>query len=152
MLTAEASLKNHNYSEMDFTNLDCISVQDLTSFATSVVQMNIESNMVNKYNYKNWTYYTRIAHIETCTCNATREITEPHVIRSEDMNKRYVNCLGCNHLLDMNYDVAISSINFARYVTQNGSYISSIGIIVLVDLDIQSYFNGTLEFIDTYKQ
>lgn len=30
--------------------------------------------------------------------------------------------------------------------TENGSYILPNGVIVLVDEDIESYFNGTLEF------
>jgi hypothetical protein len=34
----------------------------------------------------------------------------------------------------------------AQYITDNGSYISGDGIIVLVDEDIESYFDGTLKF------
>ncbi len=36
--------------------------------------------------------------------------------------------------------------NQVIYITENGSYILSNGIIVLIDEDIKAYFDGTLVF------
>lgn len=100
-------------------------------------------------------YYNYKWHKLTCECGQTTGSTQVHtILQSEIVNGRYATCLGCDHLLDLNSDMAlVGGINSAS-VTQvsiNGSYILPSGIIVLVDEDLEAYLNGTLVFYDKDK-
>ena len=64
------------------------------------------------------------------------------MISSQDVGKRFARCIGCNFMLDLRSDVANIqgySIFRKKYVTNNGSYVLSNGIIVLVDADYELY-------------
>ena len=87
-----------------------------------------------------------LTHIRTCVCG--QNTTEPHFIRSSDINGRFANCLGCGRLLNLDIDNAIIQPFNISKVSINGSYILTNGIVVLVDEDIEAYMNGTLQFYD----
>lgn len=100
-------------------------------------------------------YYNYKWHKLTCECGQTTGSTQVHtILQSEIINGRYAECLGCHHLLDLNFDMAlvggINSVS-ATQVSINGSYILPSGIIVLVDKDLDTYLNGTLVFYDKDK-
>ncbi len=87
-----------------------------------------------------------MTHIRTCVCG--QNTTEPHFIRSSDVNGKFANCLGCGRLLNLDFDNAIvQPFNIAK-ASINGSYILANGIVVLVDEDIEAYMNGSLQFYD----
>ncbi len=97
--------------------------------------------------YDDWVYYNRTSHIEVCECGATGQTKKSHVIRSSDIKNNKANCLECGHLLDLNLDMAtVYSLNDNRKYSINGSYILPSGIVILVDEDINAYFNNTLIF------
>lgn len=70
------------------------------------------------------------------------------MIRASEVVDNKADCLGCGHMLDLRYDMAISTPDSAAKVSVNGSYILPSGIIVLVDEDVEAYLNGTLAFYD----
>lgn len=87
-------------------------------------------------------------HSGVCACGY--ESNGQHVIRAADSGGRYANCIECNKLIDLFNDfvIIIPYSNGNKLRTINGSYITSQGIIVLVDEDINDYFNGTLVFYE----
>lgn len=99
------------------------------------------------HTYDNWLYYSRSAHIEACDCGETGSITKTHVIRHSDITNNRARCLECEYLLDLTTDIAITYTNKKnmRY-SINGSYILPSGIMVLMDADIDSFFEGKLIF------
>jgi len=100
-----------------------------------------EHTHIYKYEYVN-----SFAHILKCLCGETTGGNVPHAISSSDVGKDYAVCIGCGKLLNFNSDIGtgpgIQNINVKS--SNNGSYILSNGIIVLVDDDIESYLNNTL--------
>ncbi len=106
-------------------------------------------NKYHTHNYSSWQYNDRSSHIEKCECGVTGTTIRAHAIRQSDVGNRYITCIECNYILDMNYDFAIIvSMSNSVKVSKNGSYILSNGIVVLVDSDIDSYLNGTIVFYD----
>lgn len=87
-------------------------------------------------------------HSGVCACGY--ESNGQHVIRAADSDGRYANCIECNKLIDLFNDlvIIIPYSNGNKLQSINGSYITSQGIIVLVDEDINNYFNGTLVFYE----
>lgn len=82
-------------------------------------------------------------HTTTCVCGETK--SEGHVVSATALpiHGRKV-CLLCGGLASEGYSqMAVGSLPH----TENGSYITSDGITVLVDEDIEAFLNGTLEFI-----
>ena len=57
-------------------------------------------------------------------------------------------CMICGATIEAIGGLGESFIESIQKVTINGSYILPNGIIVLVDEDIEAYFNGTLVFYD----
>lgn len=82
-------------------------------------------------------------HTTTCVCGETK--SEGHVVSATALpiHGRKV-CLLCGGLASEGLSqMAVGSLPH----TENGSYITSDGIIVLADEDIEAFLNGTLEFI-----
>lgn len=99
----------------------------------------------------NWIYKDHISHIGTCNCGSSGVI-RPHVVRESDIIDNKANCLECGYLLDLSIDSArieLKNINIKYSI--NGSYIYESGIVILVNEDINAYFNGTLAFYDEDK-
>ena len=90
-------------------------------------------------------YYSRISHRGRCSCGEWVE--KPHVVNISEVENYQAECLECHAMLDLRYDVATGGIN-NRKVSINGSYILPNGIIVLVDEDLEAFFNGSLVFYD----
>lgn len=98
------------------------------------------------HNFDDWIYYDRMHHINVCECGAMGSIKEVHVVSQSEIVNYKASCLVCGRLLDLRYDIAISTLGNQVRRSVNGSYILPNGIVVLVDSDIESYFNGTLVF------
>lgn len=96
------------------------------------------------HSYTEWAPYSPTQHIECCDCGAIGTLKGNHVVRSSDSSK----CMLCGALIDLVGGFGESFIQNVQKVTLNGSYILPNGIIVLVDEDIEAYFNGTLVFYD----
>lgn len=82
--------------------------------------------------------YNSLQHRSYCLCG--EYILENHIVRNSNPNTCII-CLG-----PAGSGSSIIMSKKAQYITDNGSYISGDGIIVLVDEDIESYFDGTLKF------
>ena len=81
-------------------------------------------------------------HKSFCECGAYIEAS--HVIRQNSVSQDgYGICMLCRGRAFMGVVWGMSS---SMLHSENGSYILPNGVIVLVDEDIESYFNGTLEF------
>ena len=56
-------------------------------------------------------------------------------------------------MVDTGTDIGIvGPLNKGNLRTINGSYVSTKGIVMLVDEDIESYLNGTLEFYSNNEE
>ena len=97
-------------------------------------------NHEHSYIYRWMTYTT---HRSSCMCGEGS--IESHVIESDAIydSDGYTTCLFCDGKVS-NVGIILSINN--RPHTENGSYIRLDGIIILVDEDIEAYFDGTLEF------
>jgi hypothetical protein len=100
------------------------------------------------HSYTKWKYYNDISHVVSCNCGEIGTIIEPHYIRKEDIGKSKAFCLGCGAKLDLSGDIAIAPMPLSLFtkVSENGSFIMPCGIVVLQEIDIESYENGTLIF------
>lgn len=112
---------------------------DTTNTTASSVNISI---IGHDHNVSSWKYFDRISHRGKCTCGEF--IQKPHVVDHDKIVNFKATCLECKKVLDLRYDVANGNNVFK--VSSNGSYILTNGIIVLVKEDIESYFNGTVEF------
>ena len=88
---------------------------------------------------------TKTMHRSYCICGAN--CLEPHVVESGSYTSgnKYALCIVCKALvtIGMTHHQSIGELPHS----ENGSFILPDGIIVLVDEDIEAYFNGTLEFV-----
>ena len=85
--------------------------------------------------------YNSIKHKAFCVCN--EYMYAPHVLLQINPNI----CVDCGYEIQ---DSGFGNIIFSAMKTQvtaNGSYILPNGIIVLNELDLEAYFDGTLVFI-----
>ena len=92
-------------------------------------------------NIYTWLDYTN--HQKTCSCG--RSSIEGHAIRNEDYISGNMNatCIICGGIANIGF---IEIQNNIVMISDNGSYVLSNGIVVLVDSDIESYLNNTLVF------
>ncbi len=144
----------HNYT-YDYVNMSSSNHIAFCKCGKSELQAhNFISNVCEKcgcihtHQFNQWIYLNNSSHIEKCECGKSGSITRRHAIKSSDVGKRYVKCIECNYLLDMNKDKALISYNstFVQLVTINGSYILPSGVVVLADKDINDYFTNSLIF------
>ena len=86
--------------------------------------------------------------------NCDYSVEEGHAVTYEDYTdgNDTVKCIICNQILDKNSGwFMVNNINPTQ-TTVNGSYILPNGIIILVEEDIDSYKEGTLEFKDANSE
>ena len=85
--------------------------------------------------------------LHTVYCECGQEWTSPHVVESGSYTggNKYALCLGCRALVTVGMTLHPTTNDLPR--SANGSFILPNGVIVLVNEDIEAYFNGTLEFI-----
>lgn len=92
-----------------------------------------------------YVYFNTSSHAKTCACGS--RILESHAVeRSEIINSRYAECVGCKAELDLQIHQAEVIQSLADMVSLNGSYILPNGIVVLEEQDMEAYLNGTLQF------
>ena len=96
------------------------------------------------HEYTEWVEYSPTQHIECCECGVKGTLKANHVVKSTDSSK----CMLCGATIDLVGGFGESFIQNIQKATLNGSYILPNGIIVLVDEDVEAYFNGTLVFYD----
>ena len=94
-------------------------------------------------------YKDQISHEITCSCR--EKYSERHYVDYDDANDgdNKALCLGCNRLLDLNYDMPeylTNQMTDEIKYSVNGSYILPNGIAVIVAIDLDKYLNGLLEF------
>ena len=96
----------------------------------------------HRFSYS-WNSYTM--HQKRCLCGYAT--TEPHVVSSNPIydSDGYTTCLLCGGKVSNYLDNC--SINQLPH-TENGSYVTPSGIIVLVDEDIEAYLSGELIFLE----
>lgn len=105
------------------------------------INVSVSSAHDHVVNY--WFYYSNIAHRGRCSCGDF--VVESHVVKVSEIVDNKAPCLGCLTMLDLRYDQA-HPVSNTQKVSVNGSYILPNGIIVLVDEDIDAYYDGTLVF------
>ena len=96
-----------------------------------------------------WAKYDNTYHIEQCGCGVTGTRKALHTVRASEIQVGKAPCIGCGGMIRVNqFDGFTQIIQSAQKVTLNGSYILPDGVIVLVDEDLDAYYNGTLIFYD----
>ena len=128
-----------------------LKVNFVNSNIMSTINLDI-TRLDDVHSYNGWKYHNNRTHIEVCNCGKTGTETKNHYILAPTTNLR-VTCLGCRYLLNLAYDMAQigPSSNLVTKVSVNGSYILPNGIVVLQEIDLESYENGTLVFYDKDK-
>lgn len=102
----------------------------------------------HNHDYDDWKYYSSTQHIELCTsCGEVGTMLGAHWALDSDIVNNKANCRGCGFLIDLRNNPIIGQLGLTRVlVTNNGSYVLSNGIVILVDEDVESYLDGTLIF------
>lgn len=85
--------------------------------------------------------YNAYKHKAICICN--QSVLAPHVVLQPNPNT----CVLCLGTVGTNSNNSIIYNVLNTQVTQNGSYITCDGVVVLNELDVDAYFNGTLTFM-----
>ena len=88
-----------------------------------------------------WFSYTH--HFASCGCGTTRE--EGHVVKKSLIggSNRFSTCILCGGKAEIGF-IQFNSLKKLN-TSKNGSYISSNGVIVLADEDIEAYLSGELK-------
>jgi hypothetical protein len=88
---------------------------------------------------------TNSTHISYCICGSTS--IQPHVVSAGAFSSgnKYAICLACGGTATTGIILHQAIGKLPR--SENGSFILPNGVIVLVDEDIEAYFDGRLEFI-----
>ena len=97
--------------------------------------------------FNEWTYYSNSKHVESCGCGATGTVKTSHVTKASNIINGKSICLECGYMVTLTSGF-IPIIQNVQKVTLNGSYVLPEGVIVLVDEDLDAYYNGTLIFYD----
>ena len=107
----------------------------------------ITSSHTHTYTYES---VNSITHKASCECGYF--VLQAHAIKTSGTS-RYKPCIQCGYLVDTGTDIGIvGPLNKGNLRTINGSYVSTKGIVMLVDEDIESYLNGTLEFYSNNEE
>ena len=93
-----------------------------------------------------YSWLSDTTHQEVCLCGDEGDI-KPHVVKMGSFTggTMYATCLLCGGRVSRSPQI-ILSVNQLPH-TENGSYITPDGIIVLVDEDVEAFFNGELTFL-----
>ena len=78
-------------------------------------------------------------HLAVCKCGVSK--LEAHAVGIDKI------CVRCKALVDNGFFPGLMSFDDSYYITENGSYIDSKGVIHLHETDIDSYFQGDLIFV-----
>lgn len=104
------------------------------------------TNVQEEHVYDICVYLNEDSHQTRCACGAIGG-TSRHTLSISNVTPGvyFAPCMGCGFLLDMRGDMYETIMSITQ-VSINGSYVLPSGIIVLVDEDIQAYWDGTLVF------
>ncbi len=93
-----------------------------------------------------YSWLSNTTHKEVCLCGEEGDI-KPHVVERGAFTggAMYATCLLCGGRVSVAPQI-ILSVNQLPH-TDNGSYITPDGIIVLADEDVEAFFNGELTFL-----
>ncbi len=86
-----------------------------------------------------YVFVNNINHTAQCGCG--EQTLQAHAIKS-GTNR----CLLCNGIVGQGFIEINLNTNKKEYVSANGSYVLSNGIVILVEEDIKAYLEGVLEF------
>lgn len=90
-------------------------------------------------------YFNKISHKEMCYCGYSIGNKEAHILKQSEISNNKGYCLGCGSYIDLRTDMGIvDPFSDFIYITLNGSYKLSNGIIVLCEKDISLYNEGLL--------
>ena len=91
-----------------------------------------------------YSWVSNTGHRVNCTCGYSE--VKSHVVPADAFGsgEMFATCLLCNGRVTLSESI-MSIVNLPR--SENGSFILPNGVIILTDEDIESYMNGTLEFI-----
>lgn len=144
-LTVNKTITNNGASVNFNANLNVGTYYVETEYQNANTQGEVTINVTvppHAHSYEDrYKWYDSLKHKSICVCN--QYVLSPHVVLQEN-RERCVLCLG---LVGGNGFGGIIHSVTKTHVTQNGSYILPNGIIVLNELDVKAYFNGTLTFI-----
>ena len=160
---------NHTLSSNNMMPVGCYQNKDYIKCKYCRYIASPTDNVIQNYQYNNYNYLVHrstsiinglqytiyeshkntyswndlITHIASCVCN--RVIQEGHAISSSALNNGQTTapCLLCGGMASIGF---IEIQNNIIMISDNGSYVLSNGIVVLVDSDIESYLNNTLVF------
>ena len=130
-----SSIVNQSYTKSNFSD---------TLHTCSNNVPGLEYTFYEEHNSYTYTWISKTQHERTCVCGDSSNL--PHVVKDNAFNGPGGNavCIICKGLASVG---AIYSYNVNELPhTENGSYILSNGIIVLVDEDVDAYMNGNLTF------
>jgi hypothetical protein len=108
---------------------------NVSSFGNVLININ-----AHNHSYTTYRTYSTTQHKATCSCGTY--ILQYHIVNTEDMTR----CVLCNGLVSSSGITPLSLIK--NYITENGSYLLSNGIIVLVSIDYEKYLSGELNVYD----
>jgi len=134
-----AIIQKNSNSASDYLGLSYVLIDDSVGGSVSG---GIETNY-HEHTYSSYVSISNTHHRGTCSCGETKD--DVHVFSISSQPGVLGRCLVCGaSSLGLNNTL----INYRKeYITNNGSYILSNGVIYLVEEDIDDYFNGSLEFI-----
>ncbi|MBO5715783.1 MAG: S8 family serine peptidase [Clostridia bacterium] len=104
-------------------------------------------NLSHTHSYIYYTYVNATTHRSECGCGAWSGTTAPHAFVPYKYSINQVICAGCKYIKSLGNGSGNIIMSIDK-VSANGSYILPDGTIMLVEEDIEAYFNGTLVFYD----
>ena len=145
--------QDYSYSYVDY-NFHRVTnnVQGLTYSFITPHQNETSCNLCGYYHehsYDTYGKYSNRQHKKLCSCGDY--ILEYHIVAGQGMGT----CVICGFPASSGGAINPFSINSINYITDNGSYISENGVIVLSDIDYLKFLSGSLDVYaladNTYK-
>ena len=112
--------------------------------------VNVTYTHIHSFN-SSYSQYSSTQHKAYCNCGnytLSMHVADGSHIYSY-LGHLYARCLYCNYAIDLGGNgpiTPIQSSGYSQMVTDNGSYILPNGIYVIMEEDLDSFFNGTLIF------
>ncbi len=92
----------------------------------------------------------RNSSVHRAYCECGEYNLRPHTVMHDDITiidrNRYANCIECGALVNLDLNIVITYSNSNIMYTENGSYISPNGTLVLSREDLDNYYNDNLVF------
>lgn len=136
--------QNYSYIDVDNDNYHQVTnnIQGLTYSFTEPHQSETSCNLCGYYHNHSYTKYGKYSdrqHKKICSCGDY--ILQYHIINGQGSGI----CVLCGFPASSGGAINPFSINSINYITDNGSYISENGVIVLSDIDYLKFLSGSLD-------